>query len=195
MAYATPADLASFMQVPSVDTASANLFLQGATDAIEAEIGQSLGQQDVVDLLLDGPSGSAVLILPGFPVTAVTSIAVLLRDGTWQTLTEGADYTWSTDGIVTRVFATTDPQGPIAPAWPSRPQSIRTSYSRGEGAVPSAGKTVCLMVAARMMANPTGIQAERIGNMDLRFGAKGGTLELSPAELRMLGRLTDHVIA
>jgi len=194
MAYATPSDLASFLQVPSVDTASANLFLQGATDAIEAEIGQSLGQQDVVDLLLDG-NGSAQLILPGFPVTAVASLEVLTRDLAWQLLAEGADYTWSDSGIVTRVFSAADPQGPIAPAWPNRPQSIRGSYSRGEGTVPSAAKTVCLMVAARMMVNPSGLQSERIGNMDLRYGAKGGTLELSPAELRMVGRLTDIVIA
>lgn len=195
MAYATPADLASFMEWPSVDTASANLKLQMATDAIEAEIGQSLGQQNVVDLLLDGPNGSAVIILPGFPVTAVASIEVLQRDGTWQLLTDGTDYTWSTDGVVIRVFATTDPQGPIAPAWPSRPQSIRVSYSRGEGTVPSAGKTVCLMIAARLMVNPAGLQSERIGNMDLRYGSKGGTLELSPAEIKMLGRLSDIVIA
>jgi len=196
MAYATPADLASFMQVPSVDTASANLFLQGATDAIEGEIGQSLGQQDVVDLLLDGPvMGSAQLILPGFPVTAVASIEVLQRDGTWRLLADGADYTWSADGIVTRVWSTADPQGPTAPAWPTRPQSIRTSYSRGEGQLPSAAKTACLMIASRMMVNPSGLQAERIGNMDLRYGAKGGTLELSPAELRMIGRLSDIVIA
>lgn len=195
MAYATPAELASWMEVPSVDTASANLFLQAGADAIEGEIGQSLGQQDVVSLLLDGPNGSAVLILPGFPVTAIASIEVLQRDGTWRMLTVGTDYTWSDDGIVTRVFSATEPQGPIAPAWPSRAQSIRVSYSRGEGTVPSAAKTVNLMIAARMMSNPLGLQAERIGNMDMRFGAKSGTLDLSPAELRMLGRLTDIVIA
>lgn len=195
MAYATPADLASFLQVPSVDTASATLILQMCTDAIEAEIGQSLGQQNVVALLLDGPNGSAVLILPGFPVTAVTSIEVLARDLTWQMLTEGTDYTWSKDGIVTRVFATTDPQGPIAPAWPSRPQSIRVSYSRGEGTLPSAAKTLCLMVAGRLFPNPSALQSEQIGGMNLRFGAKGGDIVFSPVELKMLGRLSDIVIA
>lgn len=196
MAYATPADLASWMEVPSVDTASANLFLQAGADAIEGEIGQSLGQQDVVALLLDGPlMGSAQLILPGWPVTAIASIEVLTRDLTWQLLVEGTDYTWSKDGIVTRLFSNTDPLGPITLAWPTRAQSIRVSYSRGEGTVPSTAKTVNLMIAARMMSNPLGLQAERIGNMDLRFGAKGGTLDLSPAELRMLGRLSDIVIA
>lgn len=197
MAYATPADLCSYLELPSVDTASATLFLQMGADAIDAECGQSLGQQNVVDLLIDGPaSGSALLVLPGFPVTAVASIEVLSRDGTtWTPLTETTDYTWSTSGVVTRVFSATDPQGAIAPAWPSRPRSIRISYSRGEGSVPSAARTVNLMIAARLYINPTGIVSEQVGGMSLRYSAKGGLPELSPMEIKMLGRLSDVVIA
>lgn len=196
MAYATPADLASYLELPSVDTASATLFLQMGADAIDAECGQTLAHQDVVGLLLHGPAGSAELVLPGFPVTAVASVETLGRDGiTWTLLTEGTDYTWSANGILTRVFNTADPQGAIAPAWPSRADSIRVSYSRGEGTVPSAAKTVNLMIAGRLYINPAGIQSEQIGGMSIRYSAKGGIPELSPMELKMLGRLTDPVIA
>lgn len=196
MAYATPADLASFLQVPSVDTASANLYLQMGADAIDAECGQSLGQQDVVDLLLDGPaSGSAELVLPGFPVTAIASLEVQEPDGTWTALVDGTDFHWSASGVVDRIFSAFDPNDPVQPAWPTWAQSIRASYSRGEGAVPSAAKTVNLMIAGRLYINPGGIQSEQIGGMSLRYSAKGGLPELSPMELKMLGRLTDYVIA
>lgn len=196
MAYATPADLASFMQWPSVDTASANLILQMCTDAIEGQIGQSLGQQNVVALLLDGPAaGSSQLVLPGFPVTAVASIEVQEPDGTWTMLTAGTDYHWSTSGVVERIFSSFDPNDPVNPRWPVWAQSIRVSYSRGEGTLPSAAKTLCLMVAGRLFPNPSALQSEQIGGMALRFGAKGGEITFSAVELAMLGRLTDHVLA
>lgn len=196
MAYATPADLASFMQVPSVDTASATLILQIVADEMDDYVGQPLGHQDVVDLLIDG-TGAAEFNLPGFPVTAVASLEVLQADSTWQLLVDGTDYAWSDAGIVRRRFPHTDPAWPsaISPAWPAWPASIRASYSRGEGTVSGAVKGVNLSAAARMMANPLALQSEQIGGMSLRYGAKTGAIEFSALELRVLDRASDIVIA
>lgn len=195
MAYATPADLASFLQVPSVDTASATLILQLVADEIDACIGQSLIQVVVTGALIDGPgAGSSQLVLPGFPVTAVDSIEVQETDGTWTLLTEGTDYHWSTSGVVTRIFSTFDPNDPVNPQWPTWSQSIRASYTRGNPTVLGQIKGVNLSVAARMFVNPAGLQAERIGGMDLRYGAKGGAVEFSAVEQRVLDRVTDSVL-
>lgn len=192
MAYATDTDLASVLHVPVVDPAAANLVLQMVSDAIDAQCGQSLGQQDVVGLVVDGPAaGSSQLVLPGFPVTAVASVEVQEADGTWTLLAEGTDYHWSTNGVVTRIFSNFDPNDPVQPAFPVWARSVRVSYSRGEGTVPGAAKAVCLMVASRLFVNPSGLQSEQIGGMSLRYGAKGGTIEFSPVELTMLGRLSD----
>lgn len=196
MAYATPADLASFLQVPSVDTASATLILQLVSDEIDAYIGQSLDAITVTALLLDGPAqGSAQLVLPGFPVSAVASIEVQETDGTWTLLADGVDYHWSTSGVVNRIFSSFDPNDPVQPAWPTWAQSIRVSYSRGDASVLSAVKGVCLSASARMFINPGGVQSEQIGGMSLRYGAKSGGVELTAIEQRVLDRLTDHVLA
>lgn len=196
MAYATPADLASFMSVPSVDTASATLFLQIVADEIDDYCGQSLGHQDVVALLVDG-TGSADLVLPGFPVTAVASIEILQADGTWRLLVNGTDYAWSSAGIVRRTFPNTDPSAPslVTPAWPALPSSIRVSYSRGEGVASAAIQGVNLSAAARMMSNPLALQSEQIGGMSLRYGAKSGVVEFSALEQRVLDRASDIVTA
>lgn len=195
MAYATPADLASFLQVPSVDTASATLILQLVADEIDACIGQSLIQVIVTGALLDGPAaGSSQLVLPGFPVTAVDSIEVQEADGTWTLLAEGTDYHWSTSGVVTRIFSTFDPNDPVNPQWPTWAQSIRASYTRGNPTVLGQIKGVNLSVAARMFVNPSGLQSERIGGMDLRYGAKGGAIEFSAVEQKVLDRVTDSVL-
>jgi hypothetical protein len=196
MAYATPADLASFLQVSSVDTASATLILQLVSDEIDAYIGQSLDQATVTALLLDGPAaGSAQLVLPGFPVSAVALIEVQEADGAWTPLADGVDYHWSTSGVVNRIFSSFDPNDPVQPAWPVWAKSIRVSYTRGDSAALGAVKGVCLSASARMFINPAGLQSEQIGGMSLRYGAKSGAVELSALEQRILDRLTDHVLA
>lgn len=196
MAYATPADLASFLQVPSVDTATATLILQIVSDEIDAYVGQSLDAITVAGLVLDGPAtGSAQLVLPGFPVSAVTSIEVQEPDGTWTLLADGTDYHWSTSGVISRIFSSFDPNDPVQPAWPTWAKSIRASYTRGDPAVLGQAKGVCLSAGGRMYLNPGGLQSEQIGGMSLRYGAKTGSVELSAMEQRVLDRLTDHVIA
>lgn len=194
MAYATASDLASFLQVPSVDTATADLFLQLVSDEMDDWAGQTLGQQNVSGLLLDG-TGAAELVLPGYPVNSIASIEVLATDGTWTLLVDGVDYAWSASGVVRRRWPEMNPATQVLPAWPVLPASVRAAYNRGTGVVKGSIKGVCLAVTARMMTNPAGLLAEQIGGMQLRYAAKTGGVEFTPIEQRILERVSDPVMA
>jgi len=194
MAYATPADLCSFMSVPSVDTATAQLILDIVAGSMDDWCDQSLAQQDLTGMLLDG-TGTAEFVLPGFPVNSVTSIETLGADGTWTLLTSGVDYTWSASGVVRRRWLHGSPGSLVLPAWPVGQSSIRVTYNRGAGTVKPSIKGVNLAVAARLMSNPTGLISEQIGGMQLRYGAKTAGVEFTPLEQGILDRATDPVIA
>lgn len=196
MAYAAPADLASYLQVPSVDTASATLILDMVSSQIDYYIGRPLGQVVETGVLLDGPAaGSDQLVLPGFPISAIASLEVAEPDGTWTTLVDGTDFHWSTSGVVSRIFPAFDPNNPAQPQWPTWAQSIRASYTHDDPSVSTAIKGVCLAASARLYLNPAGIQSEQIGGMSIRYSAKGGGVEFSVLEQRTLDRLSMPIVA
>lgn len=194
MAYATAADLCSFMQVPSVDTATAELILQGVSDAMDEWAGQTLAQADVTGVLVDGTGGAEVL-LPGVPVNSVASIELLGADGTWTPLTAGVDFDWSDSGVLRRRWAHPDPASDLAPPWPNRLQCIRAAYNRGTGGLSKKLQFVCLCAAARLMPNPMGLISEQIGGMQLRYGAKVSGLEFTTIEQRILDRASESLLA
>lgn len=194
MAYATAAELCSLMQVPSVDTATAELILQGVSDAMDEWAGQSLARQDVTGLLIDG-TGSAEILLPGFPVNSVASVEILGADGTWTPLAAGVDYDWSASGVLRRRWPHPDPAGDLAPPWPTALASVRVTYNRGRGGVSTALKFVCLGASARVMPNPTGLISEQIGGMQLRYSAKTSGAEFTALEQRVLDRASDSFLA
>lgn len=194
MAYATAADLCSFMQVPSVDTATADLILQCVADGMDDWAGQPLAQQDVTALLIDG-TGAAEFVLPGFPVNSVTSIETLGDDATWTLLTSGVDYAWSSSGVVERRWKNGNSRTRIVPPWPSAKASIRASYNRGRGGVSKSLQFVNLSAAARLMANPLSLISEQVGGMQLRYSAKESGPMFTGLELGILGRVSDPAIA
>jgi len=194
MAYATAADLCSFMQVPSVDTATAELILQGVSDAMDEWAGQTLAQADVTGILVDG-TGSAEVLLPGVPVNSIASIELLGADGTWTLLTAGVDFDWDTSGVLRRRWLRQDYATDLAPPWPNRLQCIRAAYNRGAGDLSKKLQFVCLSAAARLMPNPLGLISEQIGGMQLRYGAKVAGLEFTAIEQRILDRASDSFLA
>lgn len=194
MAYATAADLCSFMQVPSVDTATADLILQGVSEAMDAWAGQPLAQQDVTGVLVDG-NGAAEVLLPGVPVNSIASVELLGDDGTWTLLSAGVDYDWSTSGVLRRRWPHPDPATDLAPPWPNRLQCIRAAYNRGSGTISAQLQFVCLSVAARLMPNPLGLISEQIGGMQLRYGAKVAGVEFTAIEQRILDRASESFLA
>jgi hypothetical protein len=193
MAYATAADLCSFMQVPSVDTATAELILQAVSDAMDEWAGQPLAQQDVTGVLVDG-TGTAEVLLPGYPVNSITSIELLGDDGTWTLLAAGVDYDWSASGVLRRRWPHPDPASDLSPPWPNRLACIRAAYNRGTGTSGKKLQFVCLGASARMMPNPLGLISEQIGGMQLRYGAKTGALEFTVVEQRILDRVSESFL-
>jgi hypothetical protein len=141
MAFASVEDLAAFLQRDLTElTDAADLALELATAAIQAEAGQQLTQ--ATDTITVAPLGTVVL-LPELPVTAVTAVMVA---GVALTST---DYTCSTLGILRRVDGA---------AWAGRSPSLTAMGSR-----PSP--TTCGRCACRPQpgcyATPTGSRPNR----------------------------------
>lgn len=200
MAYATSADLQTYMQ-QTVDATMGDLVLQLVSDEIDARIGRTLSAQTYTDLLLDGPvPGSSTLILPAYPVSSITALSVLPQlDEGWIDLVAQQDYVWSTNGIVTRIDSAYTPDSPVAPFWPRYPQSIKVSFTGGYDTAPAAARAVCLSAAARIVANPSGLVSERIGSYEVRFGVNNqdavGGVKFNSVEELALGRLREVVTA
>lgn len=168
------------------ETAQAELFLDLAQGTIEDEAGQELDTAtDTVTL--DGPgrsdggstdSGTHRLVLPRWPVTAVASVTLLDPDGD-QELTYGADedFTWSQDGILTRVGG----------CWPAGDQVVQVVYTAGFSAWPKGLKRIGLRLAGAAWDNPAGLTAESLGDHSRQFNAETLGMELSKADLRAIG--------
>lgn len=202
MAYATSDDLATYMTGTTVDPGQATLVLQLVSDEIDGYLGRSLTQQTYTDLLLDGPvPGSSTLVLPGYPVASIDALSVMQTLGVWTDLTSGADYLWSTNGIVTRIDSCYTPDSAVAPFWPRYPQSIRTTLTAGYAPddMPGTVRAVCLSAGARIMANPAGLQSERIGSYEVRYGSAtqdaAGGVKFNSIEDLALSRLREVITA
>lgn len=137
-AFATPAELASHLQVASVDTASATLALNVASGDIRDHCGWSISEEDVTDTL-DG-TGTRNLWLPTLRLTAITSLEV---DGV--PLVEGVDFDWTRYGKVVRNGC-----------WPRTARSIDIAWTHGYTVTPDNVKGVCLALAGRRYDNPKG---------------------------------------
>jgi hypothetical protein len=136
-AFATPAELASHLQVASVDTATANLLLNEASSAIRTYCGWSISSEDVVDEEFDG-TGTRNLWIETLRLTLVAS---LVENG--LPLTEGVDYDWTRYGKLVRNGC-----------WPRTARSVVISYTHGYTTVPDVVKGVCLDIAGRKYNNP-----------------------------------------
>jgi hypothetical protein len=170
MAFASVDDLAAFLQRDLTElTDAADLALELATAAIQAEAGQQLTQ--ATETITVAPVG-AVVLLPELPVQAVTAVVVA------GVTLDPADYTVSTLGILRRTDGA---------AW-SGPVTV--TYSHGYGTIPDDLRAVCVQAAARVLANPGGVQAETIGQYSVTYarGGNGGGGVLLAGDERLLVR-------
>jgi len=116
---------------------------------------------DVV--VLDG-NGRESLLLPVWPVTAVTSVVL---DGT--TLTEGTDYSWSDAGILRRLGCL---------FWPDRLRCLQVTYSHGWNGLANIPGDIQEAVLERAEASfniPVGVQSKAVGGQSVTFGAQAAT--------------------
>lgn len=173
--FATPEELSKLLRLDEIDEGTAEFLLELAEAAVRAEVRQEILASEDTEVVLDG-TGTPVLLLPETPVTDVSS--VVEHD---QELTEGADYVWSSSGVLTRLRRT----------WSPRPRSVAVIYSHGRADVPEIVRAVTVQVAARVWVNPRQLSQESIGDYSRSFGtssAPPGRIELTAYERGLLGR-------
>lgn len=154
--YASSVDLENLLgvQFTTGDHVRADLLLELASGRIDTSLRQPLTQATET-VTLDG-TGTPILLLPTFPVTAVTSV---VADGT--PLVFDDDFWWSASGILTRVGG----------CWPGEPRSVVVNYTHGYAAIPASVKDAALKIAAIWWDNPLGLQSETIGGYSYRVAS------------------------
>lgn len=159
---ATPAQLSAFLQQPLDDfDASALLMLDIASGMVRDFLQQDLTPA-VDDVLIVDPVNSAYAVLPELPITDVSLVEVF--DGTTWSAVLPAFYTVSKrTGLVSAV-----PNTGIQ--WPADPESWRVTYSHGFTTIPASIVGAVLGVAARAYASPAGVDSERIGGYQVKYG-------------------------
>lgn len=183
MAYATPAELQTLMgrdddPFTSGETARAVLLLDLATGAIDgelglAELGESL-ELGVSTAEVDG-TGTHLLLLPRWPVTAVESVAVIDDlDEPADALTEDTDYRWSRHGQLRR----------LRRCWPRIERAVEVVYTAGWDPIPNDVKGMCLRLASAGWDNIAGLESERLGDWSAKWSVPG--MNLSTTDLRTL---------
>lgn len=182
-AFATAEDLASFLQVPTVDRYSAEMLLDLASDAIRDEVHQeitSASGTEVYDGLPSGHEWAGVIFLRQIPVTAVSAV---VSDGITVPAT---DYEWSARGWINKV---------IGPPFSSAAGGISVTYTHGWAPGSrelDTARGVCLQVAARAYVNPMQVDRITVGGVSRDFARtdpRPGRLELSEFEKRRLDPL------
>lgn len=156
--FATASELASHLQ-RDLDTASAVLALENASQQIRDEAGWSISEEAGVVATLDG-TGIRTLFLPTQYLTAVTSV---VEDGT--TLTVVDDFDWTSYGRLIR-----------AGCWTCKPRSIVVTYTHGYAAGSEKlrmARSVCLSLAGRIFDNPGGVRSYTVGSVSETFAGTG----------------------
>ncbi|WP_432063351.1 hypothetical protein [Streptomyces sp. S1] len=191
MAYASPEQLRLLLRQEAFtadETAAAELLIDLAQGAIDDETGQAL-ESSTDTVTLDGPTRddglyqsstrSQRLILPRWPVTAVASVTVHGEDGQDVALVHGPhrDYTWSADGILTRVGG----------EWPAHDRAVTAVVTAGFLPLPAGVRRICLRLASVGWSNPEFLSAETLGDHSRSFSAEALGMELTAADRRTLG--------
>lgn len=176
MSFATPADLAAYLQrepfAGGAETASAQLALDIATSAIVAETGQTF--EAVVDdeIVLD-THGDGDVYLPQRPVTAVASVVTRDR-GAVATTTRTLNTEFEVRGHRLRWVG-------LGAGWP---YEVTVVYSHGYQTIPDDVKGATLALAAEIYTNPEGLASSALDDSNDHHEWQDG----SPAD-RMLRRL------
>ncbi|MEU0531983.1 hypothetical protein [Amycolatopsis tolypomycina] len=174
MAYASPAQLATWLGLPPFTGAQAEraqLLLDIATGKIDDETGQSLDLADTVDHL-DG-SGSDLLVLSRWPVTAVASVTV---DGV---LLAADEYECETTGLLRRTRG----------CW-ALDEDVDVAYTAGYTTAPKSVVGMCLELAAGGWSSLGVKKSERLADYQVAYLREG--ISLSTADKKALGRYSSN---
>ena len=155
--FATVAELEAFTD-STLDMVRAELALTLASSAIEnvAKANHAtIAQLEGDERLIDG-SGTSVVNLPTWPVTAVTTVEL---DGTAVT-----GFSWSRNGVLERDSG----------VWTSGRRNVKVTATYGFAEPPTEIKAVTLQAASRAVLNPARLNSFSDGQVSVGFGG-GGT--------------------
>jgi hypothetical protein len=167
MAYATSAELAVLMgrgDTPFTPTeeAKAELLLTLATGRMDGELGQSLVLAETT-AEIDG-TGTPVLLLPRWPVTAVEQVTVIEDlDEPAETLVANIDYRWSRHGRLRR----------LRRCWPCIERAVEVIFTAGLDPIPDELKGMNLRLAQGGWDNFVGLESERLGDWSAKWATVG----------------------
>lgn len=182
-AFATAEDLASFLQLPTVDRYSAELLLDLASDAVRDEAGQDIAiitSTEVYDGLPWDHLWADTIFLRQVPVRSVTSVT---SDGV---LVPAAEYEWSAKGAITRLTGPfSEAQGGISVVYEHGWADTTRQYK--------LARSITLQAAARAYVNPYQVDSLQIGSINRSFpkenDGRTGRIELTKYEQRRLDPL------
>lgn len=159
----TAAELATQLQLDSVDTATASQYADLASGIIRDYLHQSIDRKRA-DVYQAYGDGSELFLLPELPVTAVSAVSV------GGVLLSSAEYAWMPRGQVYRtVVAGTDVAAWMG-SWPIG-VIVSVTYDHGYTAVPSTIKGVALEIAGSVYSNGggAGILQETIAGYSVTY--------------------------
>ena len=176
----TADDLAAWLQLDTINSDTATLLAQLASDVIRDELRLQVDKVVDDEITMWGDNGE-ILLLPQRPVTAVSSVILdnqalvpVVQDATSTLLM----YDWRPDGRLYRiVYGGSFYAGELMFKWPNG-VPVRITYSHGWDTVPSALKSVALQIAATAYTNPEMHDQERVGWVE--WQTKLQALLLSP---------------
>jgi len=174
--------LRTWLGEPELPELEAKILLEMGSDAVRAEVGQTINFVNNDNVSLDGRN-SPLVQLPEIEVTEVTEVT--LND---KPLAFVRDYLWDSAGNLWRTYRSAS----LYSVWPKLPRCINVTYSHGwlEGSPQwLMAQRVTLEVISRMRRNPEMLQSERIGDWSRAFVPTAGRSELTPTEKRALDRL------
>jgi len=153
-AFATPAELASWLQVPSVDTATATLVLNIASTAIRSHCDWNISQETDVVATLNGSAKDSLWLKSLF----VTGIGSVVEDGV--TLTVLTQFNWTSQGQLLR----------LGRCWTWKPRAVVVTFTHGYATVPDDVKGACLQMAGRAYQNPgSGLRSHGVDDFTETF--------------------------
>lgn len=153
--FLSDAELASYLQVPSVDTSTADLLIGMAEASVRAFCGWKITEETLTSQVVEPVGG--YLFLPTLRLTAVASV---VENG--ATLTVGTGYRWRRNGTITRVGT----------YWHCGWQSVVVTYTHGYAAGASELSVVKQVVAAavgRLMDRADQLASVTVGGVSESF--------------------------
>lgn len=162
-AFATPAELASFLQ-RDLDTATATLALENASQQIRDYVGWSVSEEVDREVTLDGTGGPYLWL----PTKHLTDVSTVVENGV--TLTVVDDFDWSSRGYLIR-----------SGRWTCRPRAVVVTFTHGwpDGSEKlRTARSVCLSLAGSIYDNPGGVRSYTVDDVSETYA--GASADLGP---------------